>query len=243
VTGKTDSEKLTKKLTTPSLVYEEHHKYEAALIKFHNLKKTNSILERQIHKLMEEIGCSALEDEELNFLKKTLSTQIEQKFKGPSELAGNHDSLSFKVKQLKMEIGRFEAKAEVDCRLVQHDINLIQKLTSVLTVSLKDVGVCSEALKEKLDRDYEKLIALREKQIRNDYVILDSAALGNQELYDPVHTEIYMQQLEDLGQRIIGGEDFDGESLGSPDVRRGEDFGTAQSSPGRGAKEKAKYRQ
>lgn len=135
-----------------------------------------------------------------------------------------------------MDIGRFEAKAEVDCKLVQHDINLIQKTTSVLTDSLKDVEICSEALGEKLVNDYAKLITLREKQIANGYAILDSAALGNQEFYDPAHTEVYMQHLEDLGQRISGEEDFDGESLGSPDVRRGEDFGTVQSSPGRGAK-------
>lgn len=212
-------------------------------MKFQELKKTNLLLERQIHKTMEEIGCSALEDEELNFLKKTLSTQIEQKFKGPDELKGNHDSLSFKVKQLKMDLGRSEAKADVDCRLVQHDINLIQKTTSVLGASLKDVEICSEALGQKLVSDYGKLISLREKQVGGGYVILDSAALGNQEFYDPAHTEIYMQQLEDLGQKIMGGEGFDGESLGSPDVRRGEDFGTVQSSPGRGAKEKAKYRQ
>jgi hypothetical protein len=99
VTGKTDSERLTKKLTTPALVYEEHNKYEAAVMKFHELKKTNTLLEKQIHKTMEEIGCSALEDEELNFLKKTLQTKIEQKYKAPNELKGNHDTLSFKVKQ------------------------------------------------------------------------------------------------------------------------------------------------
>ncbi len=68
-------------------------------MKFHELKKTNTLLEKQIHKTMEEIGCSALEDEELNFLKKTLQTKIEQKYKAPNELKGNHDTLSFKVKQ------------------------------------------------------------------------------------------------------------------------------------------------
>lgn len=205
-------------------------------MKFHELKKTNALLEKQIHKTMEEIGCSSLEDEELNFLKKTLQTQIEQKYKAPNELKGNHNTLSFKVKKLRMDMGRFEAKAEVDCKLVQHDINLIQKTTSVLSDSLKDVEICSEALREKLVNDYAKLITLREKQIANGYAILDSAALGNQEFYDPAHTEVYMQQLEDLGQRISNEEGFDGEALGSPDVRQGEDFGTVQSSPGRGAK-------
>ena len=66
VTCKTDSEKLTKKLTTPELVYDSHNKYEAAMSKFHELKKTNANLEKQIHKTMEEIGSSALEDEELS---------------------------------------------------------------------------------------------------------------------------------------------------------------------------------
>ena len=97
------SEKMTKMLIAPETANENRKEHEKCLRRTHELKKRNRSLEKKIHKIMEDIGKTALFEEELGFKRKELKTQFDKLYKGNIEIKGKYDLLYFKKREMEIE--------------------------------------------------------------------------------------------------------------------------------------------